>query len=413
MKHFLITLFIWIICFVAITGASIMTYHWYENRGGEIVVSFQDASGLVPTQTKLFYRGVSAGTVKAINLDTKNDKALVSIRLTKEAEKMIGKDSAFWIVEPEIGFSGISNLNTIASGIYIEVAPVKGDFSATFKGMDQAPLDPKISNGLNIVLDSANAEGLDVKAPVLFKGVKVGEITKVDISPDGANAVINASIYAPYAGFVKTGSVFWITDAVTANINLFGQSNVDIEPLKAVLTGSISFTSPLRKGESVKAGQEFTLYSTMPGSGASRSDTKAKTGGLKVLLNSTNVRGLEAGAPLVYKGVKTGSIIKISIAKDGKAAVVTANIENEYAHLVNAQSVFWITDAVDADIHLFSRSSVQVEPLIDMLKGSISFASPIPDATQVKSGAEFTLFSSMPDSVTKADKAFESQKSDP
>lgn len=76
-------------------------------------------------------------------------------------------------------------------------------------------------------------------------------------------------------------------------------------------------------------------------------------------------------------------------------------------------SVFWNTAAVDADIHLFSHSSVQVAPLMDMLKGSISFASPNPDATQVKSGAEFTLFSSMPDSVTKADKAFETQKSVP
>lgn len=409
MKHFFITLFIWIICFCVITGATIMTYHWYENRGEKIVVSFQDASGLVPTQTKLYYRGVSAGTVTAIDLDTKNDRALVRIRLTKEAGKMIGKDSVFWIVEPEIDFTGLRNLNTIASGIYIEVLPVKGDFSDTFTGMDQAPPDSKISNGLNIVLDSANAEGLDVKAPVLYKGVKVGEITKVDISADGANAVFNVSIYAPYAGFVKTSSVFWITDAVNADINLFGQSKVDLEPLKAMLSGSISFISPLQKGEAAKAGQEFTLYSTMPGSGASSGDIKAKTGGLKVLLNSANVQGLEAGAPLVYKGVKAGSITKISISKDGKAAVVTAYIEREYVHLVNVKSVFWITNAVDADIHLFSHSSVQVEPLIDMLKGSISFASPTPDAAQVKSGAEFILFSRMPDIVKKADKAFETQ----
>ena len=43
--------------------------------------------------------------------------------MRKQAERMLKEDTQLWIVEPHIGASGISGLDTLLSGSYIKLKP--------------------------------------------------------------------------------------------------------------------------------------------------------------------------------------------------------------------------------------------------------------------------------------------------
>ena len=75
----------------------------------------------------LKFKNVPIGKVTKIYITEDIDGVVVVVRMNSKAAKPYMTEYAkFWIVKPEVGFSGISGLDTLLSGTYIDVYSQKG-----------------------------------------------------------------------------------------------------------------------------------------------------------------------------------------------------------------------------------------------------------------------------------------------
>jgi len=259
-----LTMLLWVFCFAAITASSVLVYHWTQTQGPEIQITFKDVSGVVPNQTKVIYRGANIGKITQVHLDEDQKHVILTARLLKEAQGLIGDGAQFWIVSPEVNFKGISNLGTISSGVYLTLNPSTGPTAYKFTGLEDEPPPASLANGLTVLLESDNIVGLDQGAALFYRGIQVGEVMDVALPKDAAKGIIKAKIYEDYKYIVREQSTFWITSAVDADISIFGgESSVSLEPLRALFTGSITFISNMNSPQS-KGGETFKLLAKKP-----------------------------------------------------------------------------------------------------------------------------------------------------
>jgi paraquat-inducible protein B len=88
-----------------------------------IQISFDDGRGLLAGQTRVCYRGLPVGLVEKVWADPSNGKIETVVRLEPGYENLQSADTVFTLVRPRISLEGISGLDTLVSGVYIECAP--------------------------------------------------------------------------------------------------------------------------------------------------------------------------------------------------------------------------------------------------------------------------------------------------
>ena len=103
-----------------------------------MTISFVTAEGLEPGKTKLRYRNLDIGAVKAIRLSNDHARVLVDAQLTDTARQFAVEDTRFWVVRPRVGSSGISGLETMLSGAYIGVDGFDGPIATLTMDVDPA-----------------------------------------------------------------------------------------------------------------------------------------------------------------------------------------------------------------------------------------------------------------------------------
>ncbi len=259
MRNLILTLMIWIICFTAITFGISLTYSWYKNSGKDIYINFKDVAGLIPNQSKIMYLGVVIGKVVDMKLDDDTMLPIVKARISRRSANIIGKNSEFWIVRPELSLGSVRNLGAIATGDYIAVNPIKGDFSKTFIGLDADPVDEQFEDGLRIILKSETAAGIEVGSAVLYRDVQIGEVGNMDLSKDRRNVLIKIYIDDAYNNVIRKNSYFVNISGFHASIHLFGGSEISLNSIRTLIKGGITVITPDMKSNSAREGDMFKL----------------------------------------------------------------------------------------------------------------------------------------------------------
>ncbi len=60
--------------------------------------------------------------------------------MDKEARQYLSKGTRFWLVKPRVSLAGVTGLETLVSGVYIAVDPVKGEKEErNFTALKQPP----------------------------------------------------------------------------------------------------------------------------------------------------------------------------------------------------------------------------------------------------------------------------------
>ncbi|MEC8482281.1 MAG: MlaD family protein, partial [Pseudomonadota bacterium] len=114
---------IWIIPLITLLVSAWFVIQEINNKGLEIEIEFETASGLEAGKTQIRIRDVIIGHVDKIELNDDSTGVLVTAVLDKETEKYLRSDSRFWVVSPRVSLAGVSGLQTLLSGSYIEMAP--------------------------------------------------------------------------------------------------------------------------------------------------------------------------------------------------------------------------------------------------------------------------------------------------
>ncbi|GAA3893892.1 intermembrane transport protein PqiB [Halomonas cibimaris] len=300
---------IWIIPLIAVAIGMWLVYDNYTSRGTQITLTMDNAEGIEAGKTLIRTRNVEVGQVQSVRLSDDLSHAVIGARIHPEADGMLTEDSRFWVVKPRIGREGISGLNTVLSGAYIQLEPGSSDdFQREFKVSDVPPVAPAGVAGLQLKLESQLGNSLKVGDPVSYQGYTVGRVEEVNFNPDKRRVSNHIFIEKPYTGLVTDNTRFWNTSGIDFRLNADG-IRINLESLEALLGGGVSFGVPadLPTGKQVSADTRFSLYADEESARQGTFDRYIEY----VLLVDDTVRGLTKDAPVEFRGVRVGTVAAV------------------------------------------------------------------------------------------------------
>lgn len=186
---------VWIFPIVtALIGAWVLFYH-YSHQGPEVTLITTNAEGIEGGKTTIKSRSVDVGVVESATLTDDLTHVEIKARLHSGMEKLLHKDSVFWVVKPQVGREGISGLGTLLSGAYIELQPgTKGNRLEDYQLLDSPPLAPPDAKGIRVILDSKKP-GSSVRAIRCFSvATALARLKPAPLIRKNAPSAINSSL---------------------------------------------------------------------------------------------------------------------------------------------------------------------------------------------------------------------------
>jgi paraquat-inducible protein B len=223
-----------------------------------------------------------------------------------------------------------------------------------------------------ITIDFDRGDGLAAGDPVTFRGVRVGDIRRVTLSPDLARVRVEARLRSDAAGLAVEGSQFWV---VRPEISATRVSGLD-----ALLGPRYLECIP----GSGKRQTSFEGLSTPPGRSV------PKDGALNVVVEAVDRGSLSVDAPVTYRGVRVGAVKSLALSTNAQLVEVTVAIDPAYRHLVRANSKFWNAGGFGMDVG-FKGISLKTPTIETAITGGIAFATPTKAADPAAEGARFEL----------------------
>nr|WP_028867655.1 MlaD family protein [Psychromonas arctica] len=212
------------------------------NPPKQLTLTYDDAYDL-KTGNQVKLQGLVVGKVNQLKL-SKHNKVIVSLDIEPQYFNKIAKQgSRFWIVRSNISLSGTKNLDTLISGVFINVSPGKGNAMTTFKGETNEPLLAQHKTGLPITLLANNAGSTDVSSPVYHRQIQIGEVIDKRLNNNASGVEIVINIYPQYAHLIRTNSVFWPASGFNLDIGITGAA-LKSTSLSSLLKGGINMSTP-------------------------------------------------------------------------------------------------------------------------------------------------------------------------
>lgn len=302
---------VWIIPLLAVAIGAWMVVHTAMSEGPTITVEFKTAEGLEAGKTKVRLLSHQIGLVEDVVIKPDVSGVIATIKLEREARPLLLEDTRFWVVRARVGAGGVSGLDTLLSGAYIEMAPGSSAVkSEAFVGLEEPPATPVDAPGIRLTLFSDHAGSVDTGNPVLYRGYKVGRVEAKDFDSERKQVRYSIFIDAPFHELVHSGTRFWDTSGISLTASASG-IKIKTGSVETILIGGVSFGTPpgLRVQDPVPDNTEFTLY----GSYEDILEHPYKHGTHYVVSFTQSLRGLEPGAPVEYRGIRVGAVKRILI----------------------------------------------------------------------------------------------------
>ncbi|MEH6834278.1 MULTISPECIES: intermembrane transport protein PqiB [Falsihalocynthiibacter] len=310
---------VWVIPLAALVVSLGVAWQAYDSRGPLIEIAFQNGAGIAAKKTELRYRDVTVGVVEGIEFAPDLAAVIVSVRLHKEIAPFVDVASNFWVVRPEVSASGVTGLDTVLSGVYIE-----GSWDSTisargtkFKGLVDPPLSQQGKEGLEIAVRSTSGGSLTDNSPITFRGIEVGRIGKARISVEGSYAIAEAIIYDPHSQLITPSTRFWDTSGFTFSVGASG-AKIDFSSLATLLGGGVTFDTFVSDGSPVASGTVFEVFTDKA---TARNNlfvgAEVETVEMRVVFEE-NISGLAVDAPVEINGLKIGKVQSVSGIIDAK-----------------------------------------------------------------------------------------------
>lgn len=251
---------IWVVPVLAVIVAAWLLSREWRNHGRMIEIEFAEGAGVEAGRTRLQHKGVPVGIVDHVALKSDFSGVRVRVQLDRSANGLARAGAQFWIVHPEINFSGISGLEALVGGVHLRMRPGHGPPTTTFSGLDRPPAPAATERGPAFLLRCDRLGNVHPGAPVLFRDLRVGVVETSQLSSDATAALIRVRLHAPYTGLVRTNSKFWNAGGLPIQISLFGGSRCQSSSLPALVTGAIAFATPDAPAGIAEDGTQFELH---------------------------------------------------------------------------------------------------------------------------------------------------------
>lgn len=327
-KHERLTISIWLVPIAALLISLWLAYQYFSELGPEITIEFKSSAGLKAKQSQVRFRDVPIGTVKKITLKEGGKSVIIHARINKDAEQFLNQNAKFWIVRPKIDKTGITGLETLVSGSYIQLDSALGtDFKDDFVGLEEPYLDEENIQGKYFKLNAPNSYDLEQGSIVFCRNIEVGEIKQVKLAPNGDFVQFDIFVKEPYYRYINAQTQFWSMSNFRLDMS---KSRLDISLASStqILYGGIAFNTP---GKSINQYpiKENTVFPLFANAGEARAKRIGfNSGNMKTfqMQFSQNLGKLDIGAPIRFNAFQIGSVVNVESAFDVKTGLIKSKV---------------------------------------------------------------------------------------
>lgn len=360
---------VWILPLVALILAVFLIYKNINEQGISVFVEFPDANGIVAKKTPIKFRGIEVGRVRSLTALQDGSGILANIEMQKDTEPYLTDKLKFWLVKPNVGFAGISGLDTLLSGAYIQVEGgqevLDGNATRYFQALVGAPpvTIPKELEVFTLVTN--NASGVTNGSLIYHRNIVVGKVQNVKLSDDHQAVEVTIAVQPEFKGLVKMNSRFWSISGMKASFDLSG-AKVQTGGFVPMLVGGVAFSSPAKSPAAAEY-TEFRLYT----------DADAARDSLEITLTFSSDAPVGVGTAIMLDKQKVGAIDDLEWDDKFEFLTAHAKLSLDITSLMRQDTQFWLESPG------LSMDSVNVG---DLLRGTIVRLSPgvIPAKTPVR-----------------------------
>ncbi|MFT4701796.1 MAG: paraquat-inducible protein B [Yoonia sp.] len=306
---------IWLVPLIALSVILSVAWTSYQDRGVLIEIEFENGSG-ISNETYLKYRDINVGNVEKVAFSDGLEVVNVHVRVDKEIAPYLDDDAIFWVVRPDVSLRGITGLDTVLSGAYIEGSwDTDADVAQSeFNGLETPPLVSGTQVGAEIILRAQSGASLAKGAPIIHKGLRVGFLDEPMLDPEGNGVVVSAFIEGDFANLVTTNTRFWDTSGFSVSVGPNGLA-LNVSSIASLIEGGIAFDTVVSGGAPLGESRGPDLFDLFDNEAEAREslfekpDRRVLTVG--ILFDET-INGLRQGSAVKYQGVNVGEVSAIN-----------------------------------------------------------------------------------------------------
>ena len=249
-----------------------ITYNNYEvfssedamkNSSNSISIVFDDVEGVQENFSQLTYKGVNVGKVTKVSLN-KDQKVEVKAIIYDDYASFAKEGTIYYLKKPRISLQEIANAGSTVMAVNIGVIKsTSANTQTKFDGLKDQPSVEKSHFGTVFQVEDSTASSVNVDAPVYYKNVQIGKVSKVDLSSDGSKVIVDCLIDDKYKKFVRKNSEFYDISGFEMKFSIFSGSKIESNTFTSILKGGIVVVTPYEYNEIATSKDKFILNKTL------------------------------------------------------------------------------------------------------------------------------------------------------
>nr|WP_186294775.1 MlaD family protein [Vibrio algivorus] len=281
-------------------------------NGVNITLTSKDL-GSISVGSKIMFRKIPIGEVTNFTLADDGSSVKIQTSIKQEYSHIVNSDSRFWNVSgisATVGFNGVDvqldSLNSLLMGAIAVDSPEDGQPISADKVYKLYSDIKTAGRGVRITMDVPDDSNISANAPIMYKGIEVGQITDIGLSDDKSKVVASAAIQPAFSDALNTGSHFVLEEAKLSLTEMKNVSNFIRGNFLSLIPGTgqkARHFNVVKKNELLRASHQTT----------------------QINLAADDTYGLEEGTQILYRGIPVGNINKIYL--DGERVRFNAQIK--------------------------------------------------------------------------------------
>lgn len=324
--------------------------------------------GSLQAGSGIYYKNIQIGTVEQTRLIPEEDKVQLKVLIEPHYAQLVRQGSRFCNasgVQMKGSLSSVSlkiaSLAALLRGGIELFTPKPLENSAPAENQAVYPLYANFDEadyGLPLTLRLNSSKGLvEGVTKVMYQGMVTGVVKKLEME-SGENHRVTAQIQLDprAAEILREKTRFWL---VTPKLSPAGVQNLEL-----LISGSYITFQPGEGGFR----DHFEILPTAPPELPQRP-------GATFHLHTEKGGSPSSGAPILFKNIQIGEVVDVALDSTTQLAT-TIFIYQDYLHLINEHSLFWVQSGMKMNASLTSGINLESGPLATMLFGGISVSSP-------------------------------------
>ncbi|GAA0823847.1 hypothetical protein GCM10009111_34130 [Colwellia asteriadis] len=329
---------IWFVPFIALIFGLWLTIKVISEQGTFITIKFDNGAGIVPNKTEVRYKGLVTGLVKKVLPSSDLSQVIAEVEISRDFSDYLTTDTKFWLVSADISLQGISGLDTLISGSYINILPdtnQSADSQDSFIALTEPPELDMTTPGLHLTLETDVLGSIGENSPISFKQIPIGHVTSYHYIESRKKIAINVFIKPEHAHLIKENSLFYNTSGVQVTASLSAGLKINTDSIASIMAGGIAVDTLSYQADLAPA-KNGRVYPLHP-------DFQSAEMGHEIELTLDWNSGIDHNAAILYQGLTIGVIESFSkIDPVSRKITAKAKVNPRVAPYLTEQSQFYI-----------------------------------------------------------------------